>query len=440
MKYNYGSDLLSINWNHMINSNLGSYLTLSYSNYHVIKDDLSNTYLQNRIISGIRYAGLRYRVKYSGIQHHTIEAGISFSDYVVHPGEKTPLDAGSLTLPAKLSAEAADEGAVFANDEYIMNGFLTFNTGLRISGYRNSDGGLFFGFEPRVSSRILLNEYNSVKLSYNRNFQYISMISTSLVSTPGDIWKLADSHFKPLIASQVALGYYRNFLNNTVETSVEVYYKHLQNLIEYKDGAVLEMNPDPEEVLLNAKGSNYGIEFSLKKNSGVIDGWISYTYSRSLRRITDLDQSRIISNDKYFPSSFDKPHDLSVVANWHVNKRLQISANFTYSTGQPITLPEYKYSVGGEIMVVFSKRNEYRIPDYHRLDFTVSLDESLRIKKKWKGQWSFSLLNVYGRKNPYTVYYKKEEPGEYNNFTSFSLYKLYLIGKPVPVLNYSFTF
>lgn len=440
VKYNYGSELLSVNWNYMLKSNLGSYLTLSYSNYHVIKDDISSTFMQSRIKSGIQYTGLKYRIKYSGIQHHTTDAGVNLANYVVHPGEKTTLDTCSIIIPASLKSEKAYEGAFFLNDEYTVNDFVTFNTGLRISGYQRPDSGKIFGFEPRISSRILINERSSVKMSYNRNLQYISMISLSLVSTPGDIWKLADSNIKPLIANQFALGYYRNFSDNTIETSVEVYYKRLSNLIEYKDGAVLEMNPDLEGVLLNAKGANYGVEFSFKKNSGKIDGWISYTFSRSLRKITDLNQGKIISNNKYFPSSYDKPHDFSIVANWHVNRRLQLSANFTYSTGQPITLPEYKYSTGGEIMVVFSKRNEYRIPDYHRLDLTVTLDESLRIKKKWKGSWSFSLMNIYGRKNPYTVYYKKEDPGEFNNFSSFSLYKLYFIGKPIPALNYTFVF
>jgi len=440
VKYNYGSELLSVNWNYMLKSNLGSYLTLSYSNYHVIKDDISSTFMQSRIKSGIQYTGLKYRIKYSGIQHHTTDAGVNLANYVVHPGEKTTLDTCSIIIPASLKSEKAYEGAFFLNDEYTVNDFVTFNTGLRISGYQRPDSGKIFGFEPRISSRILINERSSVKMSYNRNLQYISMISLSLVSTPGDIWKLADSNIKPLIANQFALGYYRNFSDNTIETSVEVYYKRLSNLIEYKDGAVLEMNSDLEGVLLNAKGANYGVEFSFKKNSGKIDGWISYTFSRSLRKITGLNQGKIISNNKYFPSSYDKPHDFSIVANWHVNRRLQLSANFTYSTGQPITLPEYKYSTGGEIMVVFSKRNEYRIPDYHRLDLTVTLDESLRIKKKWKGSWSFSLMNIYGRKNPYTVYYKKEDPGEFNNFSSFSLYKLYFIGKPIPALNYTFVF
>lgn len=440
VKYNYGSELLSVNWNHMINSNLGTYLTLSYSNYHVVKDDISSTFMKSRTESEIRYTAMKYRIKYSSIPNHTIDAGVNIFNYLIHPGERTPLDPNSLIIPESLESEMAYEGAVFLNDKYTVNNYLTFNTGLRISGYQKPDSGMIYGFEPRLSSRIQINDFSSVKLSYNRDYQYISMISLSSVSTPGDIWKLANSTIKPLIANQFALGYYRNFKNNTIETSVEVYFKRLSNIIEYMNGAVLEMNPDLENELLNAKGSNYGIEFLLKKNSGKVDGWISYTYSRSLRKVLDRNQGTIISNNKYFPSSYDKPHDFTIVANFHVTKRMQLSANFTYSTGSPITLPEYKYSTGGEVMVVFSKRNEYRIPDYHRLDLSISLDESLRKKKIWKGSWSFSLLNVYGRKNPYTVYFKKEHPSEFNSFKSSSLYELYLIGKPIPTLSYTFIF
>jgi outer membrane receptor for ferrienterochelin and colicin len=396
--------------------------------------------MMNRIKSGIQYTGLKYRLKFSGIQHHTVDAGINLFNNLVHPGDQSPLDTFSLIVPASLKSEKAYEGSIFFNDEYNINSNIALNTGLRISGYKTPGSRMILGFEPRLAARMRINNNSSVKLGYNRNYQYISLISLSLVSTPGDIWKLANSNIKPLIANQVALGYYRNFLYNTIETSVEVYYKRLSNLIEYKDGTILEMNPDLENELLNARGINYGIEFLLTKKSGKIDGWISYTFSRSLRKISDPYQGEIISNNKYYPSSYDKPHDFTIVLNWHVNRRLQFSANFTYSTGRPITLPEYKYPRNGDVMVVFSKRNKYRIPDYHRLDLTVTLDESLKIKKKWKGYWSFSLLNVYGRRNPYTIFYKKENPSEFNNFNSFGLYQLYFIGRPLPMLSYTFIF
>jgi hypothetical protein len=148
----------------------------------------------------------------------------------------------------------------------------------------------------------------------------------------------------------------------------------------------------------------------------------------------------MINNNTWFPSAYDMPHDLSVVTNLHLNKRLQVSANFAYSSGRPISLPEYKYYAGDEVVVYFSDKNEYRIPSYHRLDITLSYDESLRLKKRWKGRWSFSLLNVYGRKNAYTIYYKKEDPSIDNDYNRFSQYKLYLIGRPVPTVSYFFIF
>ncbi len=260
------------------------------------------------------------------------------------------------------------------------------------------------------------------------------------MSTPSDIWKLSDSYIKPLVANQFAIGFYRNFLNNTIESSVEVYYKKFSNVIEYKNGVELEMVNNIETQLINATGKNYGIEFLLKKNTGKFEGWITYTFSRSLRKTTGTYSEEMINNGRFFPSSYDKPHDFTVVANYHVNKRLSFSANFTYSTGRPVTLPEYKYVTGDDYIVYFSDKNKYRIPSYHRLDFTMRIDESLRIKKKWKGSWSFSILNVYGRKNAYTVFYKKEAPSEKNDYNRFSLYKLYLIGKPVPSITYNFIF
>jgi hypothetical protein len=469
VKYHYGSILGSLNWNYMFNSNLASYLTLSYSQYNVEKDDISDKVMQSRLLSGINYYGLKYRIKYSGISRHTMDAGFNIIKYAIQPGKIGPLNEVSFVNEGTIQPEQAYEGAFFVNDEYVINDYFMVNAGLRFSGYmktgpeslaqyapgmardtssitgfvqygNNEPVQTYFGFEPRLSARLQFNEHSSVKISYNRNVQYLSLISYSAVSTPADIWKLSDPYVKPLTADQVAVGYYHNFLNNSIETSVEVYYKRLLHVIEYKDGAYLEMNPNLESVLLNATGKNYGIEFLLKKNSGKLDGWISYTYSRSLRRTDGVYNGESINNNRYFPSSYDRPNDFNTVMNYHVNKRLQFSANFTYCTGRPITLPEYKYLEGNEVVVFFSDKNAYRIPPYHRLDLTITLDESLRIKKRWKGSWSFSLLNVYGRRNAYTVFYKKEEPSHANDYNRYSLYKLYLIGQPVPTLSYSFIF
>jgi len=200
------------------------------------------------------------------------------------------------------------------------------------------------------------------------------------------------------------------------------------------------MNDHIETEVINAFGRNYGIELLIKKNFGVFDGWLSYSYSRSLRKTDGKFPAETINDNEYYPSSFDKPHDLSFIANYHVNKRVKLSMNFSYSTGRPVTLPEYQFPSHRNRIVYFSDRNKYRLPDYHRLDISVSIDESLRKAKKWKGSWTFSILNLYGRKNPYSVFYQRQDPTFVNDFRTFSMYKLYIIGRPFPTVTYNFIF
>ena len=469
IRYRYGSNIGSLNWNYLFNSSLASYLTLAYSEYDVDKDAISSTFKKSRINSGIRYGALKYRLQYGGIQKHNIEGGFSINQYTIRPGQRTPLNDRSIIEPFTVENEQAYEGAVFINDEFAISNSLILNIGLRyslyantgagtvaqyapgmpfdtvnITGYKTYDRGsvirFYQGFEPRLSARIKLGNQSSVKMSFNRNIQYISMITYTAVSTPSDIWKLADTYVRPLIANQLAIGYYHNFFNNTMEASLEAYYKGLENVVDYKDGALLEMNENPETQLINTEGKNYGLEFMFKKNSGTIDGWITYTYSRSLRKTNGQFSSDIINNNEFYPSSYDRPHDFSIIANFHLNRRIVFSGNFSYSTGRPITLPENFYFQGLDEVAWFSEKNKYRIPPYHRLDLTITMNESLRLNKRWKGNWSFSVLNIYGRKNPYTIFYKMEEPSAANNYQKFNLYKLFLIGRPVPTLTYTFIF
>jgi hypothetical protein len=467
IRYQYGSRNGSLNWNYLFNSNLASYLTLAYSDYNVSKDDIASRL--SRIKSGIQYESLKYRIQYSGMTRHNLDAGFSIANYKILPGEIGPLTTEIPVNPAKIASEQGIEGGIFINDEYTVNDRLIFNIGLRYSVYANMGPGtvrfyapdlpkdtsaitgikeygkgrimkLYHGFEPRLSARFKLSDVSSLKLSYNRNIQYITMISYSNVSTPSDIWKLSDTYLKPLIASQYALGYYRNFFNNSIETSLEVYYKGLENVIDYADGADLVMNNHLETELVNATGKNYGVEFLIKKNNGRFEGWIAYTYSRSLRKTDGRTSREIVNRNNYYPSSYDRPHDFGFVGNFNLNRRVKFSANFTFSTGRPITLPEYFYYNDQNEVPVYSDRNKYRIDPYHRLDLTLTISESLRLKQKWKGNWTFSVLNVYGRKNPYTIYYRMEKPEQANNFERFNLYKLYLIGRPVPTVSYNFIF
>jgi hypothetical protein len=197
------------------------------------------------------------------------------------------------------------------------------------------------------------------------------------------------------------------------ETSLEVYYKRLRNIIEYKDGASLLVNPILDADLLNARGFNYGIELYVKKNSGRLTGWLTYSYSASRRRTDGKTELEQVNRNEYFPSVYDKPHNFNVIGNYHLSRRWRFSWAFTYSTGRPVTLPEYEYYRDDSKLIHFSDRNEYRLPDYHRLDISITRDESLKIKKFWKGSWTLSVINVYSRKNLYSSYYQKENR-EYN--------------------------
>ncbi len=469
LAYEYENRLLSLSWAHFFNSNIGFNFLASASQYNVTKDDLIPEYEEKRIKSQIQYSSIKYNLTYSGIAKNTFDAGIQSIYYFIKPGNQSPLNDSSLIPHEVLMNEQAFENSVYINDIYDINDHISINAGLRYSRYdyigprtinqyiENAPISLnsfkdssiynkgeiiqsYQGIEPRFSIKIQYNDHSSLKLSYNRNFQYISLISYTAISTPDDVWKLSDPYLKPIQANQFAIGHFRNFMDNTIETSVEVYYKVLENLLEYKNGAQINMNNSIETELINASGKNYGIEFLFKKNKGRVDGWISYTYSRAFVKTHGQFLEEVINNNNYYSSSYDKPHDLTILATYHINRRWRITGNFRFASGRSVTLPEYKFRGLREEIIFYSERNKYRLPPYHRLDLSVSIDESLRIKKKWKGSWTFSILNVYARKNAYSVFYKKEKPDLQNDFQGFALYKLYIIGKPLPTITYNFIF
>jgi len=257
---------------------------------------------------------------------------------------------------------------------------------------------------------------------------------------PTDVYKLSSPNIKPLICSQYAMGYFRNFNKNAFEASVEIYYKKLDNIVDYRDGATILLNNALETDLLNASGYNYGVEFYLKKNTGRLTGWASYTYSRSLRHTTSPIEADQINGNRYYPSSFDKPHNIVINGNLHLTRRWRLSGTFNFNTGKPVTLPELKYEFDGRQYVYYSDRNKYRLPDYHRLDIAITFDETLRLKQKWRGSWTLAIINVYGQNNPYSVFYKSTSQLESKFYQSSNLYKLFIISRPIPTLTYNFTF
>jgi hypothetical protein len=469
--YAYQSNLGSFKWNTILNSRLSASLVAGFSTYQyqITEDEEINPFEAYRLSSAIDYRTMRGNIMYFPSPNHSLDMGINAVRYEISPGAIQPLEESSLVIEKELAKEKALEIAVYVSDNITISEHLSAEVGLRYSFYRQLGPGTVFqyeeqsplipenirdtilfrrnqtmaqygGLEPRINLRYSINQLSSLKLSYNRINQYVNLVSNTSVITPSDLWKVSDHHISPLKSDQIGVGYFRNFLNNSVEASVEVYVKHFQNVVEYKNGAQLVMNDLIETELINARGYNYGLELYVRKNSGRLTGWTSYTISSSLRQTKSQLSDEIINGNKTFPSNYDKPHNLVMNANYHISRRWKLGGTFTYNTGRPVTLPEIQYRFGRNEIIYFSDRNKYRLPDYHRLDLSISLDENLRKYQKGKGSWTFSIMNLYGRKNAYSVFYKKEERSPETNFKAYNLYKLYIIGRPFPTLTYHFSF
>jgi hypothetical protein len=316
----------------------------------------------------------------------------------------------------------------------------------------------YHGFEPRIGVRFNLGSSSSVKLAYSRSNQYLQILSNTSVITPTDIWKTSDLYIKPAIGDQYVIGFFKNIRGGAFETSLEIYYKNVQNVLEYKNGAQLILNSKIEQDVLSANLEAYGAEFFIKKNFGRLTGWFSYAYSRSFYTTSGAASSELVNNGDEYPSYFDKPNDLAIVMNYKISRRLTFSSNFVYSTGRPATYPETKYSImgsdnvyylangtgyfvdKGNEVVSYSDRNKYRLPDYNRLDLSLVWDVSLKKRKKYYSSWTFAVYNVYASKNVYSTYYKKDLPTNKNNYKTYSLYELSIIGVPIPSITYNFRF
>lgn len=263
--------------------------------------------------------------------------------------------------------------------------------------------------------------------------QNIHMLSNSSVITPTDTWKLSDAFIAPQRGIQYALGYFHNLKNNTIEFSAEVYYRTMQNLLDYRSGASIVLNDRIEQDVLVTKGKAYGLELYLLKSTGKLNGSIAYTYSRSLLQTDPSEGKEQINRSEWYPSNFDQPHNANVVVNYELSRRVNTTLAGKYSTGRPVTLPVAKFEYGGSERVYFGDRNSVRIPDYFRLDFSVNLEGNHKVKKLAHASWSFGVYNILGRANPYSVYYIPEG-GELQG------YKLSIFAEPIPFITYNFRF
>lgn len=459
--FNWGNSNATLRWTHAFSKKLFSNAVAVYSNY---TSKITNPEGPNAfdLPAKIDYRNLEYSLTYFSGDKHKTDAGASVIQYILSPGSLVPRT-GSLTLPVYLNNEHALESALYLNDEYRINPVLTLMYGVRFSMFQNRGPGQRYtyeegvpreiytivdtttykngqvaqqyqGFEPRISAKISLNSNSSIKLSYNRMRQYIHLISNTTAAAPTDRWKLSDQYVQPQIGDQLALGLFKNFFGNAYETSVEVYYKQINNIIDYKDGASLLLNQAIEADLLAGKGKAYGLEAQVKKTVGRLTGWASYTYSRTFIQVDGQYPEERINRGKYYPANYDKPHNLNVVVAFQKNRRWNLSANFVYSTGRPVTYPESKYVVGGVSVANYDLRNQNRIPDYHRLDVSATVDGNHRRNKKWDGSWTFSIYNVYSRKNAYSVFFRA------TNGATPEAYKLSIFASMFPSITYNFKF
>lgn len=460
--YRYKNQTASLKWRHSFNNQLYGVLTGTFSHYDYDVSSEKNEFTAAQLKYAINQTGLRADFSYFPNSRHTVDFGGASQLYDISPGSFTPLGAASLIAPNVLEREKALESALYVSDRFDITPRFSVSAGLRYSFfqalgprevYRYAPGesrseatitdtvrygnnkvlATYHGPEYRLSTRYSLSDNSSVKASYTRTRQYIHQLTNTASVSPTDVWKLSDANVRPQIGDQVSVGYYRNFKSNTIETSVEAYYKTLRDFVDFKSGATLILNRHIETDIINAEGKAYGVEVLVKKLTGKLNGWVSYTYSRSLVRVNAATTSDMVNGGRYYPSNFDKPHDGTLVGNYRFSRRLSTSLNFNYSTGRPITLPLAKYYLGNSLRVYYSDRNAYRVPDYYRLDLAMNLEGSHKVRKLAHSSWTVGVYNLTGRRNPYSIYFRSVN-GQIKG------YKLSVFGQPIPTITYNFKF
>jgi hypothetical protein len=263
--------------------------------------------------------------------------------------------------------------------------------------------------------------------------QYLQMLSNTVAINPTDVWKLSDPYIKPQVGDQYSFGFYQYLKNNTIEASVETYYKTTPTVTDYKNGADLLLSHHLETEVVEARGKAYGVELMLKKLSGKLNGWVSYTYSRSLLQAKGIMSDETVNGGSYYPSNFDKPNAVNFIGNYKFNRRFNFSLNVIYSTGRPITLPIGKYDAGGTMRIQYSDRNQHRIQDYFRTDVSINVEGNHKVRKLAHSSWTLAVYNLLGRANPYSVYFVSEG-GKIQG------YKISIFARPIPTITYNFKF
>ena len=445
----YGNATGTARWNHVFSSRLFSNTSLIYSKYsYKIKINSENNNIG--FTSNIRDADIKEDLQYFVDADNKINFGFSVIHHVIAPGiisASSGSSFNSLALQNKYSLE----NAVYVSHEWSPAGKLHFSYGLRLTDFLVLGPGAFYTYdsagnttdsayynsgqlvktytniEPRFSVSYQLNEESSIKASYNRNTQVLHLLSNSTSSNPTDLWIPSSNNVKPEIADQESIGYFRNFKDNRYEFSVEAYYKSMQNQIDYRNGAQLIANENVESQLLFGKGRAYGLELFLKKKVGKFTGWLSYTLSRTELKIDGINQN------SWYPAKQDRTHDISLVGIYQASRKWTFSATWVYYTGNAVTWPNGKYTVDGQTAFYYTERNAYRMPPYHRMDVAATLQG--KKKKKFESSWTFSVYNLYGRENAYSIVFQNDpsDPTK-TQALQYSLFRF------VPSVTYNFKF
>jgi CarboxypepD_reg-like domain/TonB-dependent Receptor Plug Domain len=460
--YGYSNRNVNLKWKHNFTNKFSGVFIAGFDEYvyHVSSDE--NKVNAFKLGFGIQQLNFKSAFDYYLNSKNSFDFGISSIRYKLNPGFFDPVGSQSVVSPEKVETEQALESGIYFTHRFDPAPALSISTGLRYSLFnylgpksvsvyvpgapvtssnvvevkdyaRGKFIKTYHGPEIRFSIRYAISPTFSIKAGYNSLRQYIHLLSNTTIIAPTDIWKLSDPNIKPQEGEQVSFGIYTNLRSNTIETSVEVYYKKIRDYLDYKPGATLFLNHNIETDVINTKAKAYGVEVFIKKPAGKLNGWISYTYSRILLRAYDTTQGVIVNNGNFYPANYDKPHDITLTGNFQVNHRFSISLNATYSTGRPITLPIGRYYYGGSQRVLYSDRNAYRIPDYFRTDISMNLDGNYKVHQKTHNSWTIGAYNLLGRKNPYSVYFVSEN-GLVNG------YKLSIFGSVIPFINYNIRF
>jgi hypothetical protein len=460
--YAYSNKSLILKWKHNFSTKLFSLISGGYDRYDYSISSTANPVNGYDLSSNIGQGSFKADFTYYLSSKHTINFGLNSILYTNNAGSFEPDGAGSLVVPQVIATEQALESALYLGDKFDVSTNLTISGGVRLNVYNYLGPQIVNTYAPnlpkepdnvldstaypsgkiiktyispdvRLSARYLLNDDLSLKAGYNTLHQFLHQLTNSTSISPTDVYKLSDSNIKPEYGDQISLGIFKNAAANTLEMSIEGYYKRIRNYLDYRSGAVLVLNEHIEQAVIVDEGKAYGVEFLLKKTAGKLNGWLSYTYSRTLLRQDDPNAGELINGGAWYPSNWDKPNAFNFTGNYKFTHRYSVSLDIAYSTGRPITLPIAQYEYAGSERVFYSDRNQYRIPDYFRSDFSINIDGNHKVHQKTHNSWTVGVYNITGRQNAYSTFFT-EQGGV------ISGYKLSIFATPIPFINYNIRF